>query len=605
MADYYPVLKRAISSLPSSSGEARRAVYEKARAALLKQLQSYDPPLSPAEVTDQRLALEECIRRVESETAGAAFGLTAEPAPQEAPPSAPPPPEPPRPRPAAPAETVASDLPQRVTVKVPPPAVSQPLPAEEKKPAEPGGDAKIEAGMSAFSRTLRQAETLGGASAQAVRVARGAMDGGAVAEPAPPAEKIEPELGGPTSRRPEIEIPVQPRAEPAAVPPFELTERPATPRVPPARPAPRTGRAPAIAAAVVLLAAVGVGGYYGWRALGPGAPQPEVAVPAAVETTPDPSPVPSVEPAPSVPPAEQAAVDPAAGEEADLEPKIADRLPQEGVEAEPVAPDAVTVQTEPVAPSVVDPAIPPPPSPAETPVVADAEPTVPAGDGAAPAAVDPPAAPPAEVAVPPATTPTETVPAPAGAPAAGASGPQVVVAQRAILYEEPIPGSDGSRTDGRVLWSFVTEPVLPGEAPTPQIRAQIEIPDRQIRVLMSIRKNADAALPASHIVELKFELPESFAGRSIDTTPGLIMKPTEDARGDPLIGAVAKVSDNLFWLALSGLDQDATRNVGLLKEGEWIDIPIRYTNRRRAILTFEKGGGGDQVFRQAFEAWAQ
>ena len=72
MADYYPVLKRAISSLPAGSGEARRAVYERARAALLRQLNTYDPPLSPTEITDQRLALEECIRRVESEVAVAA-----------------------------------------------------------------------------------------------------------------------------------------------------------------------------------------------------------------------------------------------------------------------------------------------------------------------------------------------------------------------------------------------------------------------------------------------------------------------------------------------------------------------------------------------------
>ena len=70
MADYYPVLKRAISSLPSGSGEARRAVYEKARVALLRQLSSYNPPLSPSDIADQRVALEDCIRRVEAEVAG-------------------------------------------------------------------------------------------------------------------------------------------------------------------------------------------------------------------------------------------------------------------------------------------------------------------------------------------------------------------------------------------------------------------------------------------------------------------------------------------------------------------------------------------------------
>jgi hypothetical protein len=79
MADYYPVLKRAISSLPSSSGDARRIVYDKARAALLKQLQSYDPPLSPSDVTEQRMALEECIRRIRIRPAGRAALAAAGP----------------------------------------------------------------------------------------------------------------------------------------------------------------------------------------------------------------------------------------------------------------------------------------------------------------------------------------------------------------------------------------------------------------------------------------------------------------------------------------------------------------------------------------------
>lgn len=585
MADYYPVLKRAISSLPSSSGEARRAVYEKARAALLKQLQSYDPPLSPAEVTDQRLALEECIRRVESETAGAAFGLTTDQADATPTRTAAPPPPPPAPRRAEPAERSSSeparaaspepesDLPQRVTVKVPPPAFHQPAPAAERTPVEPGSEPKIEAGVSAFTRTLRQAESLGEASSTAVRSARDKIEVGVPEEESRPATKIEPDFGLAAGARAVREQP-RPAPQPEAEPQVSEASPAARPVKPPAR---RKGgwSVPTVAGALILLIALAGGGFYAYRTFL--ATNEQAAVTPAA--TPDFS---TIEPAPVEPPAQDAASDPSASD--GLDPKILDRLPQEGVPAEPVAPDARTVQTEPVTPGAVDPGTPSAPSASETPLVAQG-----------PEATSPPSNPDSAVT-------TEAPVAPADG---AASGPQVVVAQRAILYEEPIPGSDGSRVEARVLWSFVNEPVLPGEAPTPQIRAQIEIPDRDIRVLMSIRKNTDAALPASHIVELRFQLPEAFAGRSIDTTPGLIMKPTEDARGDPLIGAVAKVADNLFWLALSGLDQDATRNIALMKEGEWIDIPIRYMNRRRAILTFEKGGGGAEVFRQAFQAWGQ
>src|SRR3981081_2620488 len=68
MADYYPLIARAIAGLdPSAPGESRRALYERARAALITQLRSVDPPLSESEVTRERLSLEEAVRKVESE----------------------------------------------------------------------------------------------------------------------------------------------------------------------------------------------------------------------------------------------------------------------------------------------------------------------------------------------------------------------------------------------------------------------------------------------------------------------------------------------------------------------------------------------------------
>src|ERR1700730_2353335 len=68
MADYYPLISRAIAGLsPSAPGESRRAIYERARAALIAQLRSVDPPLSESEITRERLSLEEAVRKVESE----------------------------------------------------------------------------------------------------------------------------------------------------------------------------------------------------------------------------------------------------------------------------------------------------------------------------------------------------------------------------------------------------------------------------------------------------------------------------------------------------------------------------------------------------------
>src|SRR5436190_10482584 len=69
MADYYPLIARAVSGLEKSTGEARRTIYDRARNALLAQLSSVDPPLSDSDITRERLALEEAIRKVEAEAA--------------------------------------------------------------------------------------------------------------------------------------------------------------------------------------------------------------------------------------------------------------------------------------------------------------------------------------------------------------------------------------------------------------------------------------------------------------------------------------------------------------------------------------------------------
>lgn len=70
MADYYPLIARAIAALdPAASGESRRALYERARAALIAQLRSVQPALSESEIVRERLGLEEAVRKVESETA--------------------------------------------------------------------------------------------------------------------------------------------------------------------------------------------------------------------------------------------------------------------------------------------------------------------------------------------------------------------------------------------------------------------------------------------------------------------------------------------------------------------------------------------------------
>ena len=69
MADYHPLIARAVNGLDKNTGENRRALYERARSALVNQLRSVDPALDESDITRERLALEEAIRKVEAEAA--------------------------------------------------------------------------------------------------------------------------------------------------------------------------------------------------------------------------------------------------------------------------------------------------------------------------------------------------------------------------------------------------------------------------------------------------------------------------------------------------------------------------------------------------------
>jgi hypothetical protein len=43
----------------------------------------------------------------------------------------------------------------------------------------------------------------------------------------------------------------------------------------------------------------------------------------------------------------------------------------------------------------------------------------------------------------------------------------------------------------------------------------------------------------------------------------------------------------------------------LPRERGWFDIPVVYSNNRRAILAMEKGTPGERAFADAFKTWPQ
>jgi hypothetical protein len=179
------------------------------------------------------------------------------------------------------------------------------------------------------------------------------------------------------------------------------------------------------------------------------------------------------------------------------------------------------------------------------------------------------------------------------------------VAQKVVLYEEDPADPAGKRYVGSAVWHVESVPPAPGKPNDLAIRADIEIPEQKISARWSLRRNDDKALPASHTVEVNFTLPPNFPHKGITNIPGVLMKQSESTRGVPLAGLAVKVTNNFFLIGLSSQDADRTRNIQLLKERGWFDIPLVYEDGRRAIIAIEKGTPGERAFTRAFDAWGQ
>jgi hypothetical protein len=83
------------------------------------------------------------------------------------------------------------------------------------------------------------------------------------------------------------------------------------------------------------------------------------------------------------------------------------------------------------------------------------------------------------------------------------------------------------------------------------------------------------------------------------------MKGAESTPGVALAGVVVKAAPNIFLISLSTADADVQRNVQLMKERSWFDIPVAFDDGRRAIIAVEKGPAGERAFSEAFAAWEQ
>jgi hypothetical protein len=67
MTNYYPLLSSVVAALDTNTAEVRRQLYDNARTGFPNYIGSLGRSLSDSEITRERTALEEVIRRLEAE----------------------------------------------------------------------------------------------------------------------------------------------------------------------------------------------------------------------------------------------------------------------------------------------------------------------------------------------------------------------------------------------------------------------------------------------------------------------------------------------------------------------------------------------------------
>ncbi|MBX9709485.1 MAG: hypothetical protein K2X60_00440, partial [Xanthobacteraceae bacterium] len=497
MANYYPLIARAVAGLdPSATGESRRALYERARTALIAQLRGVQPALSEAEITRERLALEEAVRKVEAEAAQRSRSESLRPdsrsrrpdapghegprrgdalresvrastprTPQNAPPAlgrplpddrggseerssrnlrADPPLRPPRDLRGDPPRQNPQDLDQPPLGRDnrDPRAAPPRRPLDDERAAPPGaGSSGI--GTRGFRDVVADADDLGRAATQANRNARRSY--ASVPSPSPDFERVEPDMeqrGGPSPYgydeafdEPEDDY-QQPQKGRGKKPAWDKPVKVKT----------AGGKFPIKSALAIGVALIALGGaILLYQKLGP-------SLRAMFKSSP--------------------AVDTSVNSDPNARPKITDRVGQ---------PDS----SSPIAP----------------------------------------------------------------------------IAQRAVLFEEDPGDPQGKQTVGTVVWRLDQIAPSPKQKPDTAIRADIELPDRKLKVTLTILRNTDASMPAtSHTVEVVYTVPPDF-GTTVANVPGIYAKSADQPRGTPLAATSVKVQDGYFLIGLSNVDVDRDRNI--------------------------------------------
>ncbi len=601
MADYYPLLAKAVAALPDPTPQARRAIYERARNALVGQLRRLDPPVPEVEIDRESSALEVAVARLEAEFA---------------------PPEPDRAAPEPIADLLSEAAPVENSISMAPAAIDAPGPPPGPPPSQPEPESSIEPASSEPPVALAPASP---------------------PEAAPGETKTqEPPAGPPPPRAPMFfkvqrdKSPLFPSAprpngfsarQPASATPGLRSHSSAPPPVSQAKPPESDAVEPQVRENRPPDASFGGTAEHIGNADASEAPSPDARFDEtnlegseALQSLGAGTSVPSA----VAPDAPDAGADLSQGEWSEQEepfasPRISPALAKPRSDAQrPFAPQPPRDHAAPrrlwavgfvvgllvflvaiAAFELRD-------RPEELRQKAAAPVIVPeaASNGkivdrvnAGPDASEPAPAPSSDTAA----APPRASAASSAAPASDQAAPSA--RRAALLVEAPDEQSKVKTYLGAVVWKVDNVSEGPGDPLSMAVHAEVDIPEEKLQAIVTLQKNFDSSLPASHTMKVQFVEPADSPLGGVQQIGVPQMRREEVATGDALKGVPVSISDNSFLVGLTRGPSEEEANLDLLKSREWIDVPMILSNGKIAKLTFEKGPAGDRAIEDALASW--
>ena len=170
------------------------------------------------------------------------------------------------------------------------------------------------------------------------------------------------------------------------------------------------------------------------------------------------------------------------------------------------------------------------------------------------------------------------------------------VARAAMLIASPDNPQKPVVNLGSTVWSTI--PPAPGQPATVAVKADADIPDLKMHASMTLRKNTDPTLQATHTIDLKFSFADGAPIAGFKDVGAPQMRKLDSTASEALTSVKVKVSDVYFLIALAKGDADTARNLDLMQTRAWFDFPLLLNDNRIAKLVFQKSRRERQCWKE-------